>query len=71
MQERIQASPGKAFTAFNFLSLYYDAFEQFILRRSLDEISRRNSWTFHIDGVHLNRRDGNMLVDLVQEFLDA
>jgi len=54
-----------------FLPLYYDAFEQFILGRSLDEISRRNGWAFHIDGVHLNSRGGNMLVDLVQEFLDA
>jgi lysophospholipase L1-like esterase len=71
MQEQIQASPGKAFTAFNFLPFYYDAFEQFILRRSLDDISRRNGWTFHIDGVHLNSRGGNMLVDLVQKFLDS
>jgi len=30
-----------------------------------------NGWTFHVDGVHLNRRGGAIVVDVVQEFLDG
>ena len=69
MQEKILASPGKAFAAFNFLSHYRNAFNQYVLHKSLNEIGRRNGWQLHTDGIHLISRGGRTLVDLVQEFL--
>jgi hypothetical protein len=41
-----------------------------ILGHSFDEIALMNGYQFHIDGVHLNTRGGEVLADLVQEFLD-
>jgi hypothetical protein len=46
-------------------------FRFYVLRRSSDEISRANGWKFHVDGVHLNRRGGTILANLVQVFLDS
>jgi lysophospholipase L1-like esterase len=71
MHELILASPGRAFTSFDFLPFYRDVFRQFVLRMSNDEIGQRNGWTFHRDGIHLNSRSGKILADLVQEFLDT
>ncbi len=71
MQEVILASPGQPFAAFNFLPLYRNAFDQYVLHKSLDEIGRRNGWQLHTDGIHLNSRGGKILADLVQEFLGA
>jgi lysophospholipase L1-like esterase len=70
LHEHIAASPGQAFTDFRFLSLYRDAFRYFVWRQSGDAIAAKNGWQFHVDGVHLNRRGGLLLADLVQEFLD-
>jgi hypothetical protein len=42
-----------------------------VLRRSSDEIAQANGWRFDVDGVHLNRRRGMILANLVQEFLDT
>ena len=47
------------------------AFRYFVLRQTGDEIARRNGWSFHVDGVHLNSRGGTILADLVQGFLDC
>lgn len=66
---KIAASPGRAFTAFDFLPFYRDAFLALVLRQSPDEIGRRNGWRFHADGVHLNRRAGLIVADLVQAFI--
>lgn len=71
MQEQILGSPGQAFAAFNFLPLYRNAFNQYVLHKSLDEIGRRNGWFLHTDGIHLNSRGGKLLADLVQEFLNS
>ncbi len=71
MQQLIAASPGRAFTSFDFLPFYRDVFRQFVLRKSNDEIGQLNGWTFHRDGIHLNSRSGKILADLVQEFLDT
>jgi lysophospholipase L1-like esterase len=71
MQEPILASPGPAFTGFNFLPFYRNAFSQFVLRKSLDEIGHRNGWRLHTDGLHLNSRGGKILADLVQEFIST
>lgn len=69
--EQTVASPGRAFTAFRFLSFYRDAFRLLVLHRSLDEIAQKNGWRFHTDGLHLNSRGGMILADLVQQFLDS
>jgi lysophospholipase L1-like esterase len=71
MHDEIVASPGKAFTAFRFRTMYHDAFRQYVQRKSLDEISQINGWQFHVDGLHLNTRGGMILTDLVQNFLDG
>jgi lysophospholipase L1-like esterase len=69
MHELILASPGRAFTSFDFLPFYRDVFRQFVLRKSHDDIGQLNGWQFHRDGIHLNSRSGKLLADLVQEFL--
>ena len=62
----------KPFTRFSFAAFYRDyLFREMILRRSFDEISQRNGWEFHIDGIHLNTRGGRILTDVVQQFLDS
>jgi len=71
MLELILASPGRAFTSFNFLPFYRDVFRQFVLHKSHDEIGQLNGWRFHRDGIHLNSRSGKLLADLVQEFLNT
>jgi lysophospholipase L1-like esterase len=71
MHQLIVASPGRAFTSFDFLPFYRDVFRQFVLRKSNDEIGQLNSWTFHRDGIHLNSRSGRILADLIQQFLDT
>ena len=71
LRDQIVASPGKAMTEFRFLPIYLDTFRFYVLRRSSDEISLANGWKFHVDGVHLNRRGGMILAELVQGFLDS
>jgi lysophospholipase L1-like esterase len=70
IHELTLVSPGHAFTSFDFLPFYRDVFRQFVLRKSNDEIGRLNGWQFHRDGIHLNSRSGEILADLVQQFLD-
>ena len=70
-RDQLIASPGKAFTEFRFLPIYLDTLRFYVLRRSSDEIAQANGWRFHVDGVHLNRRGGMILANLVQEFLDS
>lgn len=70
-RDQIVAAPGKALTEFRFLPIYFDTFRFYVLRRSGDEIAQANGWRFHVDGVHLNRRGGMILANLVQEFLDS
>jgi lysophospholipase L1-like esterase len=69
MHELILASPGRAFTSFDFLPFYRDVFRQFVLHKNHDEIGQLNGWRFHRDGIHLNSLSGKLLADLVQEFL--
>lgn len=67
----IAAAPGRAFSAFNFLPFYRDAFRVLVLRQTPDEVGARNGWRFHTDGVHLNGRAGLIVADLVQSFVAA
>ena len=70
-REQLLGSPGKAFTEFRFLPIYRDTFRFYLLRWSSDAIARANGWQFHVDGVHMNRRGGMILADLVQAYLDV
>jgi hypothetical protein len=70
MLAQIQASSGRAFTCFRFLSFYRDAFRVLILHKSPDEVAQMNGWRFHTDGVHLNSRSGMIVADLVPEFIE-
>src|SRR5262249_20192862 len=71
LHSQIVAAPGRAFTEFRFWPFYRDLLRWLLLRQNGDEIGEMNGWTFHVDGVHLNRRGGAIVVDVVQEFLDA
>jgi lysophospholipase L1-like esterase len=72
-RDQLDRSPiAKPFTRFSFAAFYRDyLFREMILRRSFDEISQRNGWEFHIDGIHLNTRGGRILTEVVQQFLDS
>ena len=71
-QERLALTTTKPFTRFSFASLYRDyLIREMFLRQSFDEISRINGWQFHIDGIHLNTRGGQILTETVQRFLDS
>jgi lysophospholipase L1-like esterase len=72
-QDALESSKtAKPFSRFSFPSFYRDYLvREMILRRSFDEISRRNGWEFHIDGIHLNTRGGRILAEAVQRFLDS
>jgi hypothetical protein len=71
MHAQIMSSRGRAFTRFQFLVFYRDAFRVLILRKSPDEVAQLNGWGFHTDGVHLNSRGGMIVADLVQDFIDS
>jgi lysophospholipase L1-like esterase len=71
ISEAIRASPGQAFTAFNFLPFYRDAFRVMVLRQHPDEVAGTNGWLFHTDGVHLNSRAGLIVADRAQKFIDT
>jgi lysophospholipase L1-like esterase len=71
LSEAVRASPGRTFTAFNFLPFYRDAFRVLVLRQSPDNVARRNGWQFHTDGVHLNSRAGLIVADRIQRFIEA
>ena len=70
LSAQIQALPGRAFTSFNFLPFYRDAFRVLVQHKSPDEVAQANGWRFHTDGIHLNGRSGMIVADLVQEFID-
>lgn len=72
-QERLaQTTTTKPFTRFSFPSFYRDyLIREMILRQGFDEISRRNGWQFHIDGIHLNTEGGRILTEAVQQFLSS
>ena len=70
LRDEIETSPGQAFTAFNFLPFYRDAFRVLIQHKSPDEVAALNGWRFHTDGIHLNSRSGHIVANLVQQFIE-
>jgi len=67
----VATSPRKAFTSFALLPFYRDAFRVRVLGRSADDIAEANGWRLHSDGIHLNRRAGLIVAEIVQGFIDA
>jgi lysophospholipase L1-like esterase len=65
------AAPGLAFTRFDFLPFYRDAFRTVVLGQSPDDVARANGWRLHSDGIHLNSQGGMIAANLVQQFLDG
>jgi lysophospholipase L1-like esterase len=45
--------------------------QRFLLRRSLDEISRRRRLALTTDGIHQNSHGASMIAELIGEFLSA
>jgi len=70
MSAQLSGSPHRALTGFRFLPFYRDAFRTLALRKTPDQVASLNGWCFHSDGIHLNRRGGLILADLVQAFID-
>ena len=68
----VRSSVSKSFTRFSFAAFYRDyLLREMLLRRSFDQISQSNGWEFHIDGIHLNTKGGQILTEVVQQFLDS
>ena len=67
---QMKDSGRRPFSEFRFLPFYRDAFRTLVLRKSPDQVSRLNGWDFHTDGVHLNRRGGSIIADLVEKFIE-
>ena len=45
--------------------------ERHLLRRSVDEQSRRRGFRFNPDGLHLNTHGAELLSDLIVEYLES
>jgi lysophospholipase L1-like esterase len=71
LSDNLKHCPRHSFTEFRFFPFYRDAFRSIILRLDSDRIAALNGWCLHSDGVHLNRRSGLMVANLVQAFIDA
>jgi lysophospholipase L1-like esterase len=67
----LAGSPGRSFTSFALLPFYRDAFRTLVLRRSPEEVAAANGWRLHTDGIHLNRRAGLIVAEIVQAFIDS
>jgi len=70
MDSLLVASPGKELSIASPLLICRDAIRYFVLRQSEDKIGKKNGWAYHVDGIHLNSIGGNILANLVQEFID-
>jgi lysophospholipase L1-like esterase len=71
MVEQFEQAPRKALTELRLLPMYVDAFRVIVLGETVDDISRKNGWTFHSDGVHLNSRGGKIVAELFQKFIES
>jgi acyl-CoA thioesterase I len=50
-------------------ALIKSAFQKYFLRKNWAEISASNGFSILIDGIHINDKGGNILADLIQEWL--
>jgi lysophospholipase L1-like esterase len=71
LSDSLKDCPRFSLTGFRFFPFYHDAFRSVILRLDSDKIAALNGWCLHVDGIHLNRRSGLMVADLMQAFIDA
>jgi acyl-CoA thioesterase-1 len=52
-------------------ALIKSAFQKYILRKDWAEISAKNGFSILTDGIHINDKAGNILADLIQEWLNG
>jgi hypothetical protein len=50
-------------------ALIKSAFQKYFLRRDWDAISASNGYSILTDGIHINDKAGNILADLIQQWL--
>jgi len=50
-------------------ALIKSAFQKYFLRKDWNAISASNGYSILIDGIHINDKAGNILADLIQEWL--
>ena len=50
-------------------ALIKSAFQKYFLRRDWDAISAGNGYSILTDGIHINDKAGNILADLIQQWL--
>ena len=71
MTAELEAHPGGSAWTKNMTMVLSSILERHILRRSLDEQSRRRGFRFNPDGLHLNTRGAGLLSDVIVEFLET
>jgi lysophospholipase L1-like esterase len=67
----LSGATGKAFTSFALLPFYRDAFRVLVLGREPEAVAAANGWRLHTDGIHLNRRAGLIVAEIVQRYLNG
>ncbi|HEX6348629.1 MAG TPA: SGNH/GDSL hydrolase family protein [Candidatus Dormibacteraeota bacterium] len=71
MTADLEAHPGGRAWDRNFSIMLSSMFERHLLRRSVDEQSRRRGFRFNADGLHLNTRGSGLLSDVIVEYLET
>jgi acyl-CoA thioesterase I len=69
MAAELEAHPGGSPWNKNLVMVVSSTFERHLLRRSVDEQSRRRGFRFNPDGLHLNTRGSGLLTDVIVEYL--
>jgi lysophospholipase L1-like esterase len=69
MTAELGANPGGAAWNKNMTVVARSILERHLLRRSVDEQSRRRRFMFNPDGLHLNTRGSGLLSDVIVEYL--
>lgn len=71
MTAELEAHPGGSAWDKNLAIVMSSMLERHLLRRSLDEQSRRRGFRFNPDGLHLNTRGAGLLSDVIVEYLET
>ena len=71
MTEELGVHPGGSAWEKNLVLVMSSMLERHLLRRSVDEQSRRRGFRFNPDGLHLNTHGAELLSDLIVEYLES
>ena len=71
MTAELEAHPGGSAWDENLVMVTSSILERHLLRRSVDEQSRRRGFRFNPDGLHLNTGGAGLLSDLIVEYLES